>query len=61
MKKTENIADTERQPGFLDDLVYFVRHSRKWWMVPLVVLLALVGVLMLLGGTGAAPFIYTLF
>ena len=51
----------ESDPSFVSDLVYFARHHKKWWMIPIVSLLLLFGVLMLLGGTAAAPFIYTLF
>jgi hypothetical protein len=41
--------------------VAFLRENRKWWLVPILVVLVLVGALILLGGTAAAPFIYTLF
>lgn len=47
--------------GFLAEYWSFLRHSRKWWMIPALLVLALLGVLVILGGTGAAPFIYTLF
>lgn len=39
----------------------FLKESKKWWLVPILIALALVGALVLLGGTGAAPFIYSLF
>jgi hypothetical protein len=39
----------------------FFRHNKKWWLVPIMILLVLFGVLLLLSGTAAAPFIYTLF
>ena len=39
----------------------FIVHNKKWWLVPISVVLLLFGVLMLLGSTAAAPFIYTLF
>jgi len=32
-----------------------------WWMLPILVLLLLLGLLVLLSGTGIAPFIYTMF
>jgi hypothetical protein len=46
---------------FLKDLFSFVRARRKWWLMPLIVILLLIGVLVILGGTSLAPFIYTLF
>lgn len=39
----------------------FLRHNKKWWLLPIVAVFFLLGALMLLGGTAAAPFIYTLF
>jgi hypothetical protein len=39
----------------------FVIHNKKWWLTPIIVVLVLVGVLAVLGGSGVAPFIYTLF
>ena len=39
----------------------FIVHNKKWWLIPIVAVLFLFGVLMLLGSSAAAPFIYTLF
>ena len=50
-----------RQRGTLGELIDFLRHNKKWWLTPIVIMLLLVGALVILGGTGAAPFIYTLF
>jgi hypothetical protein len=47
--------------GFAGELWGFLRDNKKWWLLPIVICLVLVGVLVLLGGTAAAPFIYTLF
>lgn len=47
--------------GLLREYWDFLRHNKKWWLVPIIVALLLVGVLVILGGTAAAPFIYTLF
>ena len=46
---------------FLPELWQFLRHSKKWWLTPIFVLLLLLSALIILGGSGAAPFIYTLF
>ena len=40
---------------------YFLRHSKKWWLLPIVVVVFLFGILIFLSGTAVAPFIYTLF
>jgi hypothetical protein len=51
----------QRQHGTARELWDFLRNNKKWWLTPIVVMLLLVGALVILGGTGAAPFIYTLF
>lgn len=50
-----------RRSGTVEELAAFLRHNRKWWLVPIVTVLLLVGLLLVLGSTAAAPFIYTLF
>ena len=47
--------------GLLSEYKDFLLHNKKWWLIPIIVALLLVGVLVILGGTAAAPFIYTLF
>jgi hypothetical protein len=47
--------------SFLSDYLQFLKRTRKWWMVPLILILLLFGLLLVLASTGAAPFIYTLF
>ena len=49
------------RPGLAAELVDFLRNNKKWWLTPIVVVLLVVGVLIVLSGTAAAPFIYTLF
>jgi hypothetical protein len=47
---------------FLKDLWQFMRERKKFWLAPLIVILLLLGVLIVLGGSSAiAPFVYTLF
>jgi hypothetical protein len=54
-------SQLETNPGFFADLLQFVRQSGKWWLIPVVLVLLLFGAILILGGTAAAPFIYTLF
>ena len=49
------------QTGLLGEFLYFLAHNKKWWLAPIIVVLLLLGILVVLGGTPAAPFIYTLF
>lgn len=47
---------------FLKDLWGFFRHRKKYWLLPIVSVLLLLGILLVLtGGSAIAPFIYTLF
>lgn len=47
---------------FLKELWLFLRTRKKYWLVPLIVILILLGGLIVLsGGTALAPFIYSLF
>lgn len=61
MGEFEKAASTESGASVLGELWYFLGRSKKWWLVPILLLLVVFGALMLLSGTAAAPFIYTLF
>ena len=58
-----DFADQAEQssPGIIREFVDFLRYNKKWWLKPILLVLLLVGTLIFLGGTAAAPFIYTLF
>ena len=47
--------------GFARELIDFLRENKKWWLTPIVISVLVLGALVLLGGSAAAPFIYTLF
>ena len=49
------------QPGVVREFVYFLSHTKKWWLTPIILFLLVMGVLIVIGGSAAAPFIYTLF
>jgi len=47
---------------FIKDLWGFLRERKKFWLLPLIVVLLAFGVLIVLtAGSAIAPFIYTLF
>ena len=54
-------AAKQAHPGVAGEFFLFLKENKKFWLIPLVATLLLVGLLVLLGGTAAAPFIYTLF
>ena len=43
------------------EFAQFLGQNKKWWLAPIIASILLLGTLVLLGGTAAAPFIYTLF
>ncbi len=48
--------------GLISELWRFMRVRRKFWMLPIfVVMLVLGGLLLLAKGSAIAPFIYTIF
>ncbi len=54
-------ASTQKRQSFLAEFAQFLGENKKWWMIPILVVLLLVGALLIAGGSGVAPFIYTLF
>lgn len=51
----------QRQPSIVEELLYMLRTNKMWWLTPILVVLLILGAIIVLGGTAAAPFIYTLF
>lgn len=51
----------EDRSGLVSELWAFVRTHKKWWLLPILFAILLLGALVFLTGSGAAPFIYTLF
>jgi drug/metabolite transporter superfamily protein YnfA len=57
----EKAASEEKSMGFLAETWAFLKENKKWWLLPIVAVLLVFGALVLLSGSAAAPFIYTLF
>jgi hypothetical protein len=51
----------QAESGFFQEFWIFLKENKKWWLLPILLAFLLMGALLLAGGTGAAPFIYTLF
>jgi len=49
------------RPGFLREIWGFLRDNKKWWMIPMLAIILILGALVLVSGSPVAPFIYTLF
>jgi hypothetical protein len=55
-------ASHDRERGIVAEFLGFMRENKMWWMMPILLVLALVGVMLVLGSNGAlAAFIYPLF
>ena len=48
----------EKRTTLLHEFWGFLRHTKKWWLTPIIILIFLLGPLVIGGGT--VPFIYTL-
>ncbi len=57
----ERAARTESNRNLLTEIWEFFWYNKKWWMLPIIITLLLLGALALISGSAAAPFIYTLF
>ena len=48
--------------SFIREMWSFLRQRKKFWLLPILLIMALLGVLLVLAqGSAVAPFIYTLF
>jgi hypothetical protein len=57
----EKAARDHSSGNLLNDCWEFLQHNKKWWLLPIILVLVILGALVLASGTAAAPFIYTLF
>lgn len=62
-RKNEEIVKLVSEPrrGLLAEFWDFLKLNKKWWLLPILIVMLALGALVLLSGSGAAPFIYTLF
>ena len=57
----DKIAADTTDVGLVREIAYFLRQNKKWWLLPVLLILLPLGLLLILSGTAVAPFIYTLF
>lgn len=61
-QRADFVREAERPaPSLAGEVVGLMAHSGKWWLVPVILALVVIGALVLVGETAIAPFIYTLF
>jgi hypothetical protein len=57
----EKAAAESQSESLASEFWSFLAHNKKWWLLPILIVMLLLSVLMYLSMTAAAPFIYTLF
>ena len=62
-RTAENLEELSRKSRFdmLSELLGFLKHNKKWWLLPILLMIGTLGLLVTLTATGAAPLIYTMF
>jgi hypothetical protein len=54
-------ASQEKQGNLITEFMGFLKQTRKFWLLPLLLVMLALAALLVLSSTAAAPFIYTLF
>lgn len=54
-------AAGQEDRGIVAEFIAFMAENKMWWLTPILIVFGLLGILLVLGATGVAPFIYTLF
>jgi hypothetical protein len=60
-KKSFEEAGKEGESNLVSEFIQMLKQNKKYWMVPLILVLLGFGLLIALGGTAIAPFIYQMF
>jgi hypothetical protein len=56
------IQIAQRRFGIAGELISFFARNKRWWMLPMIFVVLLLGVVLILAQSSViAPFIYTLF
>ena len=54
-------AGQTQNAGILAEFFAMLKANKKYWLLPIILALLILGVIVVLGSTAAGPFIYTLF
>ena len=53
---------TKPHPSFLSEVIHYLKHQKRWWMTPIILVLLLLALVAFLAGLAPVmPFIYTIF
>ena len=61
MDNFQTVAQSQREGNIVGEFWYFLKQNKKWWLLPILVVVFGFGLLVFFSGTAAAPFIYTIF
>ena len=51
----------QKRPSLAREFWYFLKYNKKWWLLPILVTLLILCLLVLVGSSSLAPFLYTVF
>jgi hypothetical protein len=51
----------QKRGSLVTEFIEFLHHNKKWWLLPILIILLGMGLLVLLSSSAVAPFIYPLF
>ena len=54
-------ATQQQAPNVIFEFTDFLRHNKKWWLTPIILVLLVFSVFIALTSSAIAPFIYVLF
>jgi hypothetical protein len=57
----EKAAAEHQGESLISEFWAFLKENKKWWLLPIVIIMLAFGLLVFLSSTPAAPWIYTLF
>jgi hypothetical protein len=52
-------AAGQEDRGLIAEFWAFMAENKMWWLTPILIVFLLLGVLLVLGATGIAPFLYS--
>ncbi|MEZ5330247.1 MAG: DUF5989 family protein [Verrucomicrobiales bacterium] len=59
--ETSKFEQLESEKGLVAEFWEFLKQNKKFWMIPIIIVLIALGGLLIAGGSSLAPFIYALF
>jgi hypothetical protein len=54
-------AGRARRGGLVLEFWDFLKHNKKWWLLPILLVFLLMGLLVVLSGSGVGAWMYTVF